>query len=177
MALAIPSGTYGVDSMHTQLGFSVTHLGISVIRGTFDRFTGWLSVGDGLGETSVSLEAEMASVNSGNAMRDQHLQGADFFDVANHPTLTFTSSSIEEAGAGYDLHGSLTIKGISHPVVLAVTFNGSAVFPMNQSTHFGFSARSTISRTAFNMGYGVPMASDDVKLQLEAQFVSPAPTG
>lgn len=175
MTLPIAAGTYDIDSMHTQLGFSVTHLGISTIRGTFDRFTGSLTIGENLGETSVTLDAEMASVNSGNSMRDQHLHGGDFFDVANHPSLTFTSSSIEQAGAGYDLHGTLTIKGVSHPVVLAVTFNGSAVFPMNQTTHFGFSATGTISRTAFNMGYGVPMVSDNVTLALDAQFVAPAP--
>lgn len=174
MTLPIAAGAYDIDPMHTQLGFSVSHLGISTIRGTFDRFTGSLTIGESLQDTSVTVDAEMASVNSGNTMRDQHLHGTDFFDVANHPALTFASSSIEPRGVGYDLHGTLTIKGVSHPVVLAVTFNGSAVFPMNQSTHFGFSATGTISRTAFGMGYGVPMVSDDVKLVLDAQFVAPA---
>ncbi len=173
MTLPIAAGTYDIDPMHTQLGFSVTHLGISTIRGTFDRFTGSLTIGEALGDTSVTLDAEMASVNSGNTMRDQHLHGADFFDVANHPAMTFASSSIEQTAAGYDLHGTLTIKGVSHPVVLAATFNGSAVFPMNQTTHFGFTATGTISRTAFNMAYAVPMVSDNVTLALDAQFVAP----
>ena len=116
----------------------------------------------------------MASVNSGNTMRDQHIHGADFFDVENHPTLTFGAAAVNEIDGGYELHGQLTLKGITQPIVLATTYNGSNVFPMDQSTHYGFSASGTISRSAFAMGYGVPMVSDDVKLTLEAQFISPA---
>jgi polyisoprenoid-binding protein YceI len=176
MSLPIPAGTYGIDTMHTQLGFSVTHLGISIIRGTFDRFSGWLTVGDGLAGTSVTLEAEMASMNSGNAMRDEHMHGTDFFDVANHPQMVFQSTAITESGSGYAMTGNLTIRSITHPVTLATTYNGSQVFPMDQSTHFGFSASTTISRSAFGVSYGVPMVSDDVKLELAAQFIKPAPT-
>ncbi len=175
MSLPIPSGTYGVDTMHTQLGFSVTHLGISVVRGTFDRFSGSLSVGDSLADTSLTIEAEMASINSGNAMRDEHMHGADFFDVSNHPNMVFESTSISEAGSGYALTGNLTIKGVTQPITFETTYNGSQVFPMDQSTHYGFSAGATISRSAFGVSYGVPMVTDEVVLQLEAQFVNPAP--
>jgi polyisoprenoid-binding protein YceI len=173
--LPIPSGTYGIDTMHTQLGFAVTHLGISLIRGTFDRFGGWLSVGDSLADTSLTIEAEMASMNSGNGMRDEHMHGPDFFDVANHPQMLFQSTSITESGSGYALAGHLTIRGVTHEVTLDTTYNGSAVFPVDQSTHYGFSAGTTISRTAFGVSYGVPLVSDDVRLELEAQFVNPAP--
>jgi polyisoprenoid-binding protein YceI len=174
MSLPIPSGTYGIDTMHTQLGFAVTHLGISIIRGNFDRFSGWLTVGDGLADTSVTIEAEMASMNSGNPMRDEHMHSADFFDVANHPQMIFQSTSIGESSSGYALTGNLTIKGITHPVTFETTFNGSEVFPMDQSTHYGFSASATLSRSAFGVSYGVPTVSDDVKLHLEAQFINPA---
>ncbi len=174
MTLPIPSGTYGVDTMHTQLGFAVTHLGITLVRGTFDRFSGFLAVGESLADTSVTIEAEMASMNSGNAMRDEHMHGSDFFDVANHPQMTFVSTSVVETGDRYDLNGNLTIKGVTAPVTLKTTFNGSAVFPMDQSTHFGFTASGTISRSAFGVSYGVPMVSDDVDLLLNAQFIKPA---
>lgn len=174
MSLPIPAGTYGIDTMHTQLGFSITHLGISIIRGTFDRFSGSLTVGETLADTSVTIEAEMASMNSGNAMRDEHMHGADFFDVANHPRMSFVSTSITESGSGYALTGNLTIKGATNPVTLSTTYNGSQVFPMDRSTHHGFSSSATISRSAFGVSYGVPMVSDDVKLMLEAQFVKPA---
>lgn len=174
MSLPIPAGTYGVDTMHTQLGFSVTHLGITLVRGTFDRYSGSLTVGETLADTSVSLEAEMTSMNSGNAMRDEHMHGTDFFDVANHPQMTFNSTAITESGTGYDLMGDLTIKGTTLSVTLATTFNGSAVFPIDKSTHFGFTASTTISRSAFGVSYGVPMVSDNVELQLNAQFIRPA---
>ena len=174
MSLPIPAGTYAIDPVHTQLGFSVTHLGISVVRGAFDSFSGSLTVGDTLAETALSVDAETASVHSGNAMRDEHLRAGDFFDVANHPQLTFRSTAISESGSGFSMSGDLTIKGATQPVELEATFNGSGVFPVDQSTHYGFSATGTISRSAFDVSYGVPMVSDDVALVLEAQFVSPA---
>ena len=174
MSLPIPAGTYGIDAMHSQLGFSITHLGISIVRGTFDKYEGSLIVGASLAETAVAIHAEMASINSGNAMRDGHMHGDDFFDVANHPTMSFQSTSIEESDPGYSMTGDLTIKGITHSVTLAADYNGSEVFPMDQSTHFGFAARGTISRSAFGVSYGVAMVSDDVKLTLDVQFVKPA---
>jgi len=177
VSLPIPSGTYGIDTMHTQLGFSVTHLGISVVRGTFDHFSGSLTVGDTLEDTSLAIEADMASINSGNPMRDEHMHGADFLDVANHPQMVFQSTSISESGSGYALTGNLTIKGVTLPVTFETTYNGSQVFPMDQSTHFGFSAGTTISRSAFGVSYGVPLVTDEVVLQLEAQFIKPAPAG
>ncbi len=174
MNLPIPSGTYGIDTMHSQLGFSVTHLGISLIHGTFDNYSGSLTVGETLAETEVIITAEMASVNSGNKLRDEHIHGAEFFDVANHEQMTFRSTSISEAGPGYTMAGDLTIKGITQPVAFQVSYNGSSEFPMDHSTHYGFEATATISRSAFDMGYAVAMVSDDVKLQLDIQFISPA---
>lgn len=174
MSLPIPAGTYGIDAMHSQLGFSITHLGISIVRGTFDKYEGSLTVGASLADTVVTIDAEMASINSGNAMRDGHMHGEDFFDVANHPTMSFRSTSIEESDSGYAMTGDLTIKGITQSVTLATDYNGSGVFPMDKSTHFGFAARGNISRSAFGVSYGVPMVSDDVKLCLDVQFVQPA---
>lgn len=174
MTLPMPSGTYGIDTMHTQLGFSVTHLGISIVRGTFDRYSGSITVGESLGDTSVTIVAEMASMNSGNTLRDEHMHGADFFDIANHKEMVFESTSIAESGSSYALQGNLTIKGVTQSVTFDTTFNGSQIFPMDQSTHYGFSAGATISRSAFDISYGVPLVSDDVKLQLEVQFIQPA---
>jgi polyisoprenoid-binding protein YceI len=174
MGLPIDGGVYAIDSTHSQLGFSVSHLGISTIRGTFDDYSGELSVADDLSDTSVTIEAKMASINTGNAMRDGHMHGAEFFDVDNHPLMTFRSTSIAESGSGYALTGELTIKGITLPVTFDVAYNGAAIFPVDQSTHFGFAGRATISRSAFGVSYGVPMVSDDVHLALDIQFVHPA---
>ncbi len=173
MALPIAPGTYGIDTAHSQLGFSVRHLGISVIRGTFDRYGGALYVGDDLASTVVAIEAEMASINSGNRDRDEHMYGEDWFDVVNHPQMTFRSTSIVDAAGGYTMTGDLTIKKITHSVTFNAVYNGSETFPMDQSTHFGFEASGSISRTAFGVSYGVPLLSDQVKLTLDAQFIRP----
>ena len=91
MTLPIAPGTYGIDTNHSQLGFAVRHLGISIIRGTFDRYAGALYVGEDLPTTVVAIEAEMASINSGNRDRDEHMHATDWFDVANHPQMSFRS--------------------------------------------------------------------------------------
>ena len=173
MALPIVPGIYGIDTLHSQLGFSVRHLGISVIRGMFDRYRGELCVGDDLASTVVTVEAEMASINSGNQDRDVHMYGPDWFDVDTYPKMTFRSTSIIEAPDGYAMTGDLTIKGITNSVTFAAIYNGSNTFPMDQSTHFGFEASGSISRSAFGVSYGVPLLSDHVKLTLDAQFVLP----
>lgn len=174
MTLPIAPGTYGIDTAHSQLGFAVTHLGISIVRGTFDSYSGALTVGSDLGGTAVEVDAEMASVNTGHPGRDEHLAGEGFFDAANHPIMTFRSTGISESAKGFALSGDLTIRAITQPITLAVSFNGEAVFPMDGSTHFGFSANGRISRSAFGISYGVPMATDEVDLSLEAQFIRPA---
>ena len=174
MSLPIPAGTYGMDTMHSQIGFAVTHLGISIVRGSFDSYTGSITVGESLGDTSLTLDADMTSVNSSNPARDEHLHGEDFFDTANHPQLTFRSTSIREAESAYVLTGDLTIKGVTRSVDLAVTYNGSGVFPMDNSTHYGFSATGSINRSDFGVSYGIGMVADNVDLTLEVQFVSPA---
>ena len=173
MALPIAPGTYGIDNHHSQLGFAVTHLGISTIRGTFDQYSGALYVGEDLATTVVAIEAEMGSINSGDRARDDHLFGADFFDTAAHPQMNFRSTSIEEAGSGYTMTGDLTIKGITHPVTFDVTFIGSNIFPVDNSTHFGFTASGSISRSAFGVSYAVPLVSDEVTLTLDVQFILP----
>lgn len=174
MKLPIAPGSYGIDGVHSQLGFAVKHLGISSVRGTFDRFSGTLAVGPDLAGTTVTIEAEMASINSGSTMRDEHVHGAEFLDVANHPNMLFRSTSITESGSNYEMVGELTIKGTTLPVTFQVAYNGSATFPMDKSTHYGFSASGTISRSAFGVSYGVPMVSDEVGLTLDAQFINPA---
>jgi polyisoprenoid-binding protein YceI len=173
-SLPIPAGTYAIDDWHSQLGFSVRHLGISTVRGSFTKYAGSLVVGADLASTSVTIDAEMASAHTGNAGRDEHIQGADFFDSANHPTMSFRSTGIaEKGGSKYALTGDLTLRGVTKPVTLDVDFNGSNVFPMDQSTHVGFGATGTIKRTDFGVNYGVPLVSENVELHLEVQFVAP----
>jgi len=173
MSLPIPAGTFALDPAHSQADFAITHLGISMIRGRFNSIEGSLTVGEDLGGTAVNVAVEMGSLDSGNEGRDGHMQGEEFFDAGNHPTMTFASTGIEASGDGYTMTGDLTIKGVTQSVALHAKFNGEAVFPMDGSTHYGFAASGAISRSEFNMDAFIPMLSDQVELSLQAQFISP----
>ena len=177
MPLPIPAGSYEIDAVHSQIGFAVTHLGISVVRGTLDSFGGTLTVGETLVDTTVEIEADMASVHSSNEGRNDVIRGENFFDTAQYPTMTFRSTAIAENGDGYQLTGDLTLRGITEPVTLDVSYNGSALFPIDGTTHFGFSATGEFSRSAYGVSFGVPMITDEVSLDLGVQFVQPAQEG
>jgi polyisoprenoid-binding protein YceI len=176
MGLPIEVGTYPIDTAHTQLGFSIVHLGISTISGTFDEFRGELTVGDDLSDTSVTIEAEMASINSSNPLRDERVHAADYLDVANHPRMSFRSTSIAESTSGYALNGDLTIRNVTVPTTFDVTYNGRAIFPIDGTTHFGFTGRATISRSAFGVSQAPDVISDEVDLTLDVQFSRPDAT-
>ena len=173
MGLPIAVGTYPIDTAHSQLGFSLMHLGISAIRGTFDEYTGELKVGGDLDDTSVTIDAEMASINSGNPLRDKNVHAAEYLDVANHPRMSFRSTSIAESDSGYTRTGDLTVRSVIVPTTFDVTYNGEAIFPIDGSTHFGFTGRATISRSAFGVSHAPDVISDEVDLMLDVRFVRP----
>jgi polyisoprenoid-binding protein YceI len=174
MSLPIPTGSFSIDDAHSHLGFTVAHLGIAKVRGSFTQYSGTLNMGADLASTAVTIEAEMASVHTGNSMRDGHLLSDGFFDSENHPKMTFVSTGIAPKGEQYVMNGDLTIRGVTKPVALDVAFNGTNTFPMDGSTRFGFEATGKINRSDFGVSFGIPMASDEVNLSLEVQFVQPA---
>src|SRR5579864_6609817 len=114
---AIQTGTYNVDSAHSHVGFEVRHMGIATIRGSFKKFEGTVEAsGD-----AVTLEGtvEVASIDTGDAQRDGHLQAPDFFDAAQFPQISFSSSGTDVAGDGkLKLTGEITIKGTTKPIEL-----------------------------------------------------------
>lgn len=173
MALPIAPGSYDIDSVHSQIAFAVTHLGISTIRGTFDRFGASLHVGDDLATTTVGVEAEVASINTGNRDRDASMFAPGFFDTTAHPQITFRSTSIAQTADGYTMTGDLTINGVTQSVTFDAAFNGSGTFPVDDSTHFGFSASGVISRSSFAVSEYPGMISDEAILTIDAQFVQP----
>ena len=116
------------DPAHSQVHCSVKHLGISTVRGTFQQFSGTLDETGGTA-TSVAVSIDMASLNTGNALRDGHLKSPDFFDVAAHPTATFALTSFERAGDAVSARGDLTIKGVTKPVTLTGEIGGPAKDP------------------------------------------------
>lgn len=181
--MAIPTGlTPGVwtfDGSHSEVGFSVRHAGISKVRGSFDKVDAELHIASSLADSSVTATIHTASFNSNDANRDAHVRGADFFDVDVFPEMTFTSTGIEGSGETYKVTGDLTIRGITHSVVIDTEFNGVAVDPFG-ATRAGFSGETTISRKAFGLTWnaaleaGGVLVGDKVTISLDAAFVAPS---
>ena len=169
-----PAGVWAIDTSHTQVGFSLKHLGISTVHGMFTTYAGEATIGADLASSAVQLTVDMASVTTGNTWRDEHLVGDLFFDVAQFPQMAFVSTALAPAGGGLELQGDLTIRDVTRPVRFDLEFCGSSVFPMDEKLHAGFLATTTISRTEFGIGYGVPLASDDVVVRLDVQLIAPA---
>ncbi len=169
-----PTGRYSVEKGHTQVLFSILHQGTTNYYGRFDKVSGTLSYDAAQPEKStVKISIDMASVDTPSSILNGELAGATVFDAAKFPTATFTSRSITRTGPTTGkITGDLTLKNITKPVTLDVTFHGGAMNPMNNSYALGFSGSTTIKRTDFGIT-GMrwePFVSDDVKLIIEALF-------
>lgn len=177
MSLPLNAGTYAADATHSVVGFSVRHLGLAKVRGSFTSFEAQLAVGEDLASTSVSATIELSSVNTGNSDRDAHLQSGDFFNTEANPKMTFASTSITQQGDQYALVGDLTLNGHTAPATLTGEFHGTSTFPMDQSERAGFSFAGTLSRKDYGMTFDAPagadklMLGDKVAIELDAQFV------
>jgi polyisoprenoid-binding protein YceI len=178
--LPLAAGTWTADASHSNVAFSVRHLGLSKVRGRFEGVTAQLVVGDDLASSAVTAEIDMASVSTGNTDRDAHLAGTDFFGAEQNPKMTFVSKQIAGGGEEYTLVGELTLNGITKPVELDVEFFGTSVFPLDQSTRAGFTATGSLSRKDFGIEFNMPlggdkvMISDKVALELDVQLVAPS---
>src|SRR5690606_27669058 len=144
-----------VDAAHSGVHFKVRHIGLSNVRGRFNRYDAALTVGERLEDTRVEATIEMSSVDTNQPDRDAHLLGTDFFSADQHPTMTFRSTGVRATGeAEYALDGELTLNGVTKPVTLDVEFLGTEVFFGDGSTHAGFAATTTINRDDFEIGRG-----------------------
>ena len=172
----IPAGTWTIDPSHSEVGFSVRHLMVSKVKGTFESFSGAVEISDDLLASSVTASVDLSSINTRDAQRDEHLRSGDFFEVATYPELTFASTSVEPAGDGYRVTGDLTIKGTTRSVDLDLEFHGIHPDPWG-GTRAGFSATTSISRKAFGVDFEIPMdgggvvVGDKVEITLEIQAV------
>jgi polyisoprenoid-binding protein YceI len=172
-------GVWHLDMSHSEIGFTVRHAGISKVRGRFTDASAEARVGDSLADSSLHATVKTASFDSGDANRDGHVMGPDFFDVEEFPEMTFRATSVEGDGEDYTLTGDLTIRGITKPVELEVEFTGVAVDPFG-ATRAGFSAECDISRKEFGLTWnaaleaGGLLVSDKVKITVEAALVKQA---
>ena len=171
-AIDAPSGAYGLDRTHAYITFTYSHLGFSNPHVSFNDFSVDLQLdANDPSKSKVEVVIQAASVDSRVDEFDEHLVGERFFDVANHPTITFKSTSVEmTSDATATITGDLTIKGVTKPVVLEATLNKAAMHPMLKAPTLGVSAVAQLRRTDWDLGYAVPMVSDDVQLYLTVEL-------
>ncbi len=170
------AGTWNIDPVHSEVGFSVRHMMVSKVRGRFTKFSGQLVTGASPLESSVTAEIDLASISTGNDQRDAHIRSADFFEVETYPTMTYRSSGVRADGGDYILDGELTLKGVTRNVPLKLEVNGFGPDPYG-GTRAGFTATGEINRRDFNVNFSAAMetggavVSDKVTLHLEIEAV------
>jgi polyisoprenoid-binding protein YceI len=171
----LPTGTWTIDPSHSELGFVARHLMVTKVRGQFKEFEGSVKVGDTIADSQVTATAQLGSVDTGSADRDAHLKSADFFDVENNPTMSFTSTQV----TADSLKGDLTIKGVTKPVEFELDFNGVATDPWgNQKA--GFEASTEINRKDWGLEWNVALegggvlVSEKIKINLDIQLLKAA---
>lgn len=169
-------GTWTIDPAHSTVGFVVRHLMVSKVRGRFASFAGTITVPADPLRSSVDATVDVASVDTGDAKRDEHLRGADFFAVDEFPTMRLTSTGVSEDGGDLVLHADVTIRGVTRPVDLELEVEGVGPDPWG-GTRAGFSAEGEINRRDFGLEWNVALETggvvvgDKVKLVLDIEAV------
>lgn len=169
---------WDIDAAHTEVGFAVRHLMISTVRGRFGGVSGRIQLdAENLENSSVEVSIDAATITTGTPDRDTHLRSADFFDVENHPVLTFRSRRVEWTDEGeFRVIGDLTIRGTTGAVTLEVKDEGRAGDPWG-GTRASFSAIGKIDRREFGLTWNAPleaggvMVGHEVKIMLDVQAV------
>lgn len=167
-----------IDSSHSSVHFSVRHLVIAKVRGTFARWSGTVQVPDGdFAKATVTATIDASSIDTGVADRDAHLKSPDFFDAGQYPELRFVGKRVQpRSGSEVDLVGDLTIKGITHEVVLRVEQHGRAKDPWG-NLRAAFTAKTSIDRKDFGLTWnqvletGGVMVGDRVDIEAEIEAV------
>jgi polyisoprenoid-binding protein YceI len=166
-------GTWTADVSHSHVGFTVRHMVVSKVRGSFDKFDATLTIADDPLQSKVEATIELASINTGDEGRDGHVKGGDFFDIEQFPTMVFTSTGIRPNGSDYYLDGDLTIKGVTKPVTLELEFNGVTKDPWG-GTRAGFSASGEVNRSDYGISYNAALETGGVligeKLKIEIEI-------
>jgi polyisoprenoid-binding protein YceI len=170
------TGTWTIDASHSEVGFSVRHLGISKTRGRFGAFSGDIVVAERPEDSRVTVEIDATSIDTKDAGRDEHLRSADFFDVEQFPTLTFVTTAVTADGDHWKVAGDLTIAGVTKPVVLATELSGLAADPWGND-RVAFTASTEINREDFGLTWnaaleaGGVLVGKTVKIDIEVEAV------
>ncbi|MEU9042409.1 MULTISPECIES: YceI family protein [unclassified Kitasatospora] len=161
--LAHLTGDWAIDTTHSEIGFSVRHAMVTNIKGRFTEYDGKLHLdGSAPGNSSAELVIKVASVDTNQAQRDEHLRTGDFFATETHPEIRFRSTSAEPLGDdAYRMTGELTIKGTTRPVVLDLEYTGSATDAYG-AQRVGFEGKAVVDRTDFGLTYNAALETGGV---------------
>lgn len=170
-AFAAPE-SFSIEPTHTYPRFEYSHFGYSNQQQRFDKTSGKIVVDRAAKTGSVDVTIDAKSVNTGYALFNSHLQGADFFDTEKFPTITFKSTQVKFDGdKPVAVDGNLTIKGVTKPVTLTVTSFHTMPHPMLKKDAIGANAVAKVKRSEFNMGKNVPYVSDEVTLTIAVEAI------
>lgn len=169
---SLPSGEYGLDKTHGYITFSYNHLGFSNPHVGFNDFEVNLDLdNENIENSTVNVLIDATSIDSRVEVFNGHLNGQNFFDTENYPTITFESTDIELTGDNtMNVTGDLTIKGVTKPVTLETTINKAADHPMRKIPTIGVSAQTTVSRSEWDLTRAVPNVGDDVLIWVEVEL-------
>ena len=168
----MPSGEYGLDENHGYITFTYSHFGYSNPHIGFNSFDLTMNLDSAdVENSSVEVVIDATSIDSRVPVFDGHLNGANFFDTANHPTITFKSTSMTSTGENtYDVVGDLTVKGTTQSVTLAAIINKAANHPRRNTPIVGVDASAEVLRSEFGMDRVVPNVSDEVKIYISVEM-------
>ncbi len=173
-------GTWTIDPGHAEVGFVGRHFMLTKVRGRFTGVHGAIAVAEDPKQSQVEVTIDMASVNSGDKARDDHLRSADFFDAGAYPTATYRSSQVLWAGSRSTVDGELTIKGVTRPVTLEVDYLGHVRDPWGGDRAV-FSAWGTVNREDWGLTWNMALeaggvvVSKEIRLEIEVETVRQVP--
>lgn len=170
------AGTWTIDTIHSEVGFTIRHMMVSKVRGKFTSFSGEFVTAPDPAASTVNATIDLASIDTGNVDRDNHVRSADFFAVDEFKEMRFSSTALRSTGDGFVLEGDLTLKGVTKPVALDLEIGGFGPDPYG-GTRAGFSATGEIKRSDFGVDFnavletGGVVLSDKVNIHLEIEGV------
>jgi polyisoprenoid-binding protein YceI len=170
------AGTWVIDPVHSEIGFSVRHLMVSKVRGRFTSYEGQIVTGDDTVDTTAVVSVDLSSIDTGNDDRDGDLRSSNYFEVDKYPTMTYRSTGIRREGDHYVAEGELTVKDVTNPVAFDVDFHGIGPDPWG-GTRAGLSVAGEINRKDFGVTFDMPLeggglvVGDRIHLNLEIEAV------
>ncbi|RAY10931.1 hypothetical protein DPM19_32865 [Actinomadura craniellae] len=168
------AGTWDIDVTHSYVGFTVKHLMFTKVRGRFTSFEGQIVTGADPLDSSVTATIDLASVDTGNAQRDDHVRNEDFLEVDRYPTMTYRSTGLRRDGDDFVLDGELTLKGLTRPVPLRLELGGIGYDPFaadpEKGARIGLTATGELNRIDFGVTYNGPIPGGGVALSEKIQL-------